>query len=140
MTTTRTTRAVNIRRQRYDTYIGRPRSGQPPSKWGNLFVLGHKLTDHHLKPLGDLRGRAEHLLGRLIDRPMAIMLYRLLLDARLKDGSVTPQELASLHGQDLGCFCKPQPCHGDVIAQYADWFHHHHIATLGPPENWQPPR
>lgn len=25
-----------------------------------------------------------------------------------------------LHGKRLGCFCKPGPCHGDVLARLAD--------------------
>ena len=29
-------------------------------------------------------------------------------------------ELAELKGKRLGCFCHPQPCHGDVLAELAD--------------------
>jgi hypothetical protein len=25
-----------------------------------------------------------------------------------------------LRGKTLGCFCKPHPCHGDIIAAYLD--------------------
>ncbi len=35
----------------------------------------------------------------------------------------TPQLLNSLHelrGKTLVCFCKPQACHGDVLAELAD--------------------
>ena len=26
-----------------------------------------------------------------------------------------------LQGKTLGCFCKPDPCHGDIIKEYLDW-------------------
>lgn len=29
-------------------------------------------------------------------------------------------ELSSLRGKRLGCWCAPEPCHGDVLAKYAD--------------------
>ena len=28
--------------------------------------------------------------------------------------------LPRLHGSRLGCWCKPRPCHADVIAEFAD--------------------
>lgn len=30
------------------------------------------------------------------------------------------QWLAPLRGQDLGCYCAPQPCHGDMILHWLD--------------------
>ena len=38
--------------------------------------------------------------------------HRLILDWYFK------RELMKLKGQILGCWCKPLPCHGDVIAEY----------------------
>lgn len=38
------TTVVNLRRSHHDVYIGRPRRSQPPNKWGNLFIIGHKIT------------------------------------------------------------------------------------------------
>lgn len=29
-------------------------------------------------------------------------------------------QLPMLRGKILGCFCKPQRCHGDILAEYAD--------------------
>lgn len=59
-----------------------------PSKWGNSFVIGQDGT------------RAE-----------VIEKYRLKL-------LESPELLADLHeleGKVLGCWCAPQPCHGDVL-------------------------
>ena len=64
-----------------------------PSKWGNPFRIGADGT-----------------------RRDVIAKYRSWIAQR-------PDLLASLHelkGKRLGCFCKPQPCHGDVLAELAD--------------------
>lgn len=64
-----------------------------PSKWGNPF----RLEDGQ-------------------DRVAVIHQYREWL---LKQ----PELLAaipSLRGRILGCWCKPQPCHGDVLAELAN--------------------
>ena len=37
----------------------------------------------------------------------------------------SPKLLAAvegLHGKSLGCFCAPAPCHGDILAAFADSF------------------
>ena len=51
----------------------------------------------------------------------AIELYRGHLWSQLKSGDVTLLELAELRDKTLGCYCKPSPCHGDVLARAAEW-------------------
>ena len=29
-------------------------------------------------------------------------------------------QVYSLRGKTLGCYCAPLPCHGDILAEYAD--------------------
>jgi hypothetical protein len=61
-----------------------------PSKWGNPFVIGRDGT------------RSE-----VIDK------YRDYIKSK-------PELMASLpelNGKTLGCWCKPQACHGDVLAE-----------------------
>lgn len=87
------TEVVNKRGAKYDVYIGR---GSP---WGNPFIIG------------------EH--G---SREEVIALYKQTLWEAMKDdpvGSYT--SLLSLDGKRLGCFCKPQACHGDVIVAAIEW-------------------
>lgn len=64
-----------------------------PSIWGNPFVIG---------PDGD--------------RDTVIAKYRdyLLSNKELLD------RLPELHGKVLGCWCAPQACHGDVLAELAN--------------------
>ena len=88
-------RVVNLKSEPYDVYIGRSGRGMV-SKWGNPFRIG------------------EH--G---DRGTVISKYRDHLQTQIKTWKITRADLLSLKGKTLGCFCKPQPCHGDVIAEVA---------------------
>jgi hypothetical protein len=64
-----------------------------PSKWGNPFVIGRDGT-----------------------REQVIAKYRAYILRR-------PELIAALlelRGKTLGCWCAPQPCHGEVLAELAD--------------------
>ena len=95
MSHSRRTRVVNLRKDRYDMYIGRAGRGQD-GYFGNPFPLGEQ-------PRGATIARyREHFLERLrADEQFA-------------------RRVRALKGKTLGCFCKPHPCHGDVIAEYLD--------------------
>ncbi len=87
------TTVVNLRKDKFDVYIGRPGKGQE-GKWGNPFSSYRDgITVEE-----SIRKYEEYLLN-------------------------TPTLLDNIHElQDkvLGCFCKPGPCHGDVLAKYAN--------------------
>lgn len=83
---------VNKYKEDYDVYIGR---GSP---WGNPFKIGSDAT-----------------------REEVIEKYKLYLWEQIKSGKVTKQMLLELKGKRLGCFCKPQACHGDVIVKAVEW-------------------
>ncbi len=66
------------------------------SKWGNPFIIGQD-------------GNREEVINKY---------ENYLLN--------NPELLNSLHelkGKTLGCFCKPKPCHGDVLIKYIRKFH-----------------
>lgn len=86
------TRVVNLYKEPYDIYIGRP------TMWGNPY--SHKP--------GTL---AEWLVD---SREEAIERFK--EDAAIAY-SIHPEWLEPLRGKVLGCFCKPQACHGDVIVE-----------------------
>jgi hypothetical protein len=89
------TQVVNIKSgARYDVYIGRPGNGQD-GYFGNPFRLQY----------GEPRGAT-------IERYKAYFYNRLELDAEFK------RRIHELKGKTIACFCKPHPCHGDVIAEY----------------------
>jgi len=83
---------VNNYKEGYDVYIGRG------SMWGNPFAIGEHGT-----------------------REEVIELFRNHLWKMIKNGAITKEHLLSLDGKKLGCFCKPQACHGDVIVKAVEW-------------------
>ena len=97
------TTVVNIRKEPYDVYIGRPGKGQD-GYFGNPFKIGDKAT------FGDVEISIQR-------REECIMAYEQWFYFKLNDPEFKARIL-SLKNKRLGCFCKPLPCHGDVIAEY----------------------
>lgn len=86
-------RVVHCKKEQYDVYIGRP------SKWGNPFT--HKAGT-----------KAEFILPT---REEAVEAYRKWITEG--DGKHLLKDLRELKGKTLGCWCKPQSCHGDILVQ-----------------------
>ncbi len=86
---------VHCKREPFDVYIGRP------SIWGNPF--SHKAGT-----------KAQFLVS---SREEAIAKYEQWLLGR--PGMVALAKEV-LRGQVLGCWCKPNACHGDVLARIAN--------------------
>jgi hypothetical protein len=85
------TRVVHCKREPYDVYIGRP------SKWGNPF--SHK---------GGTIAKF-----KVSSREESIQSYKEWI---LTQGHLL-NDLHELKGKVLGCWCKPQACHGDVLIE-----------------------
>ena len=89
---------VNIKHTSdYDVYIGR--NTMVNSKYGNPYKIG-----------------IHYPRNKCIKMYEGTLLFKIL---RTKE--ITYEDLLSLSGQVLGCFCKPKPCHGDVIARYVEF-------------------
>lgn len=78
----------------YDVYIGRPGRGER-GYFGNPY------------PLSPNEQR-----GATLEK------FRTYFFGRLKSDSLFRIRVEQLKGKTLGCFCKPKPCHGDIIADY----------------------
>lgn len=89
-----TTRVVHCKREKFDVYVGRP------SKWGNPFAI--KRTAH-AKAMVDTRDEALRQYESWIRTQPELM-----------------GALPELRGKVLGCWCRPKPCHGDILARLAD--------------------
>jgi hypothetical protein len=93
-------RVVHVSREPYDVYIGRAhggRGGGPSFKrsaWHNPFEIGKD-------------GTREEVIERY---------ERYLLEERPD----LVERLPELKGKVLGCWCAPEPCHGDVLARLAE--------------------
>ena len=100
------TAVVRIRRKDgesivpYDVYIGRRCTmggwKLPESVWANPYKVGTHGTREEV-----IRKYRTYLLSK----PELLKL------------------LPTMYGKRLGCFCAPQPCHGDVIAELAEKAH-----------------
>lgn len=95
-----TTKVVHCKKEPFDVYIGRP------SKWGNPFT--HK-TERTLASV------------KVDTIEEAIRAYELSLLRQISDDPGVLETIKSeLKGKVLGCWCKPGPCHGDILAKLAD--------------------
>lgn len=89
------TTVVNLREEPYDVYIGRAGRGHD-GYFGNKYRVG------------------PHKHGE------AIELFRKDFLERVDAEPEFRRRVLALRGKRLGCFCKPNACHGDVIAQWVD--------------------
>jgi hypothetical protein len=87
------TRIVNLNKEPYDIYIGRG------SKWGCPYTI-----------IKDRPTLAKEIVN---SKEEALSKYKeYVLNSPELMGS-----LDELDGKTLGCFCKPEPCHGDVLLE-----------------------
>jgi hypothetical protein len=84
------TKVVHCQKEDYDVYIGRP------GKWGNPFRI-----------------KVDGNRDEVIKKYREWLLYN-------DEANDLRKELPSLKDKTLGCWCKPSPCHGDVIAEIID--------------------
>ena len=61
-------------------------------------------------------------VGRDGDRKEIIQKYRTYIRKKLSTGEINDIHLTDLHGKNLGCWCKPDLCHGDVLLEILDDF------------------
>ena len=85
------TKVVHCKKEKYDVYIGRP------SKWGNPFKIGASYG------------------GKTLTRETCIDAFESWL-LYSDQGQLLLKDIDELKGKVLGCWCKPQSCHGDVLA------------------------
>ena len=92
------TQVVNLKNLPYDKVIQNYQQIDRNTRWGNIFKIG-------------IHGTREEVIEK----------YRLKLWRDIRAGNISLEDLASLHGKTLACWCKPLPCHGDVLAKAAAW-------------------
>lgn len=50
-------------------------------------------------------------------REQVLKLYRVYIEEKLKSNPDLIEELMKLDGKKLGCWCKPECCHGDILVE-----------------------
>lgn len=83
------TKVVNKYKESYDEYIGRG------SDWGNPVAITNDVS-----------------------REDAIEAFEEMFHNTVEANEQVRERVQILRGKVLGCFCKPQACHGDIIADY----------------------
>ena len=92
---------VNLRSSAFDVYIGRAGHGQD-GRFGNPFVVGRD----------GVRGECVEKFRAWFHGPS-----KQAYEMRVRAITEIPRDAK------LGCFCKPNACHGDVIAEYVNSYH-----------------
>jgi hypothetical protein len=82
---------VNLHKEKFDVFIGRP------SKWGNPF--SHRKDTRARFQVASREEAIEKFREWVVKQPHLML------------------SLGELRGKVLGCFCKPEDCHGDVLAE-----------------------
>lgn len=94
---------VNIRSgEPYDVYIGR-------AGHGKLGYFGNPIRP----------GTECFVCGEIHRKGETLTCFRSYVEQRIAVDLPYRWAVAALHGQTLGCFCKPHPCHGDVLEDIA---------------------
>jgi hypothetical protein len=95
------TSVVNLRKSKYDVYIGRQGKGLS-GVFGNPVKVNEKCF---------VCGSVHTTGGSTLE------CYEVYLLIRLEEDNEFKEAFLNLKGKTLGCFCKPLPCHGDVIVK-----------------------
>jgi uncharacterized protein DUF4326 len=89
------TKVIHVRNRRPgDVYIGRAGRGES-GYFGNPFTLG-------------MDGSRDEVIAQ----------YREYFAARMYEDAEFRERIEALRGKRLACFCAPQACHGNVIAEH----------------------
>lgn len=97
---------VNVKRHAYDQYIGR------------AVYCGRRR--HVISALNATSIYANpYMVGRDGSRAAVLVEYEKLWRSRLggREQDIWFKRLRVLAGKRLGCWCKPKPCHGDVLVK-----------------------
>jgi hypothetical protein len=93
------TTIVNLYKSKYDVYIGRRGKGND-GYFGNPVIIGRKCP----------------VCSKIHDDGGATLpCYEQYVRSRINTDPEFRSRVKALKGKTLGCFCKPKPCHGDIL-------------------------
>lgn len=88
-----------------NVYIGRK---------GIVFIDGERF------PKKDSLWANPYRIGKDGDRKEIVNKYILYICEKIKKGEITKENLYSLKNKKLGCWCRPEKCHGDILENLVD--------------------
>lgn len=92
-------------REPRNIYIGRR---------GVVFIKGTRF------PPKDSIWANPYKIGRDGTRTEVLKKYRKYIEQKFANGDIPYAELEKLRGCNLGCWCAPEPCHGDILVEILD--------------------
>ncbi len=108
------TTVVNLSNDEYDEYIGRGRK-----QYTHMMTEGIKPGEEgwmgNPHPIGLCERCSEHHT-----RDECIVAFKKDFGSKIKSDSLFQNQVIALRGKRLGCYCKPEACHGDVIKAWLD--------------------
>lgn len=124
LTGTMTTSVVNVRVASirplgYDTlkaWIADSSKNAYIGRAGMVFVEGARF------PLTGSPFANPYKIGKDGTREEVLTKYHEFMMARLEDSEELVDKLLALRGKNLGCWCAPEPCHGNVLVELMDLF------------------
>jgi hypothetical protein len=99
------TKVVNIYKEEFDVYCGRKGQGQD-GYFGNPFKISET-------------------------RELSIIKFKEYFYQRINSDAEYKRRVNSLFNKRLGCFCKPEACHVDVIVDYLNTKHFIKLGVIG---------
>lgn len=100
-------KVVNIYKNRCDVYGGRAEDGTIPQYTKGWLGNPFNLKDYN--KYGKEEGRRKCLED-----------FSKYFDEKIKNDQVYKNMLLDLKGKSVGCFCKPQACHLDIVAEWVN--------------------
>ena len=102
---------VNMDKEQCDIYVGRPSKGVD-GKFGNPIIPGL---------------RCEECLITHTKEEDTLNCFRKYFIRKISKDIYFKEDILSLKGKRLGCFCAPKPCHSDIIIDYLRFFEAYNI-------------
>lgn len=56
-------------------------------------------------------------VGKNLSREEALEKYEIYIREKIETGEISKEEILELSGKNLGCWCKPDGCHGDILVK-----------------------
>lgn len=91
-----------------NVYIGRS---------GIVFILNEKTNKKERFPKKSSNFANPYKVGKDGTRKEVIQKYKIYIKKKLDKDSVLQTELLEMKGKNLGCWCHPESCHGDVLLE-----------------------
>lgn len=95
------TKVVHCKKEKYDIYCGRPSDFGNPMSVQEIKRLFPNISDEDA-------------------REKAIIWYKQYFYEKIKTDKDFLGKVLKLKDKILGCWCKPLPCHCDIIAEFLD--------------------